>query len=342
MSPKLGTVMGKFSLVAGTRQEQATNMAAVKPAYGILRKHKPESLHTILELTGDPSGRERIYHELIRIIGKEYFQAQGSVTAKLRQAIGAANSFLLRENLRALPHGHRAGGVTCVVLREGTVCIAQAGPTAAYVSYQGKLTSFPKSPVTELTAEEATPLGFKRGMPIHFYRSKVGVGDVILLASGFLAQQASPEQLAQAIVGKDMGPALANLEELTGEEDASAMLIRTAPVEEKPRVKRLVAVRRPVMPKGQEAPEEQPARPRDREAPRERPPRPDGDSLERRVSSLLENALKGTGDFLRRLLPERTLSDSTKSAEVPAKAKQAPVPGKRVARPRRPAKAPTV
>ena len=304
MSPKVGTVIGKLSLVAGARQEQATNMAAVKPAYGILRKRKPESLHTILEVTGDPSGRERIYRELIRIIGEEYFQARGSVTAKLRQAIGAANSFLLQENLRALPHEHRAGGVTCAVLREGNVYIAQAGPTAAHVSYQGKLTSFPKSPVTELTAEEATPLGFKRGMPIRFYRSKVGVGDVILLASGSLAQQASPEQIAQAVVGKDMGPALANLEELTGEGDASAMLIRIAPVEEKPRVKRQVAVRRPVRPKVKEAPEEQPIRPRDREAPRERPPRPDGDSLERRVSSLLDNALKGTGDFLRRLLPE--------------------------------------
>jgi len=336
MSPKVGTVIGKLSLVAGARQEQVENVAAVKPARGILRKRKKESLYIILDVTGDPVGRDAIYRELIRIIGEEYFQAQGSVTAKLRQAIGAANSFLLQENLKALPHEHRAGGVTCAVRREGNVYIAQAGPTAAHVSYQGKLTSFPRSPVTELTAEETTPLGFKRGMPIRFYRSKVRAGDVILLVSGFLAQQASPEQIAQAVVGKDMGPALASLEELTGEEDASAMLIRIAPVEEKPRVKRQVAVRRPVRPKVKEAPEEQPTSPRDREAPRERLPRPDGDSLERRVSSLLENALKGTGSFLRRLLPERVLSDSTELTEVPAKAKETPTPSKRVARPRRP------
>ena len=336
MSSKVGTVIGKLSLIAGARQERAENMAAVKPARGILRKGKPERLHTILEVTGDPSGRERIYRELIRIIGEEYFQARGSVTARLRQAIGAANSFLLHENLKSIPHEHRAGGVTCAVLREGNVYIAQAGPTAAHVSYQGKLTSFPRSPVTDFTAEEATPLGFKRGMPIRFYRSEVGVGDVILLASGCLSQQASPEQIAQAVVGKDMGPALANLEELTGEGDASAMLIRIAPVEERPRVKRQVAVRRSVRPKVKETPEEQLTTPRDREAPQERPPRSTGDSLEHRVSSLLENALKGTGDFLRRLLPERVLSDSTKLTKVPAKAKEAPAPNERVAQPRRP------
>jgi len=315
MSPKVGTVMGKLSLVAGARQERVTNVAAVKPARGIFRKRKKESLYIILEVTGDPLGRDAIYRELIRIIGEEYFQARGSVTAKLRQAVGAANSFLLQENLSSLPHEQRAGGITCIVLREGNVYVAQAGPTTAYVSYQGKLTRFPESPVTELTAEEATPLGFKRGIPVRFYRSKVGVGDIILLTSGSLAQQASPEQIAQAVVGQDVDPALANLEELAGEGDTSAMLVRVAPVEEKPRVRRQAVVRRPV-------------RPRVKAAPKERLPRPDWSSLERGVSS----ALRGAGDFLRRLLPERVLS--------PAEAKEAPTPSKRVIRrgqPSRPA-----
>ncbi|MFQ5812779.1 MAG: hypothetical protein ACE5I2_06270 [Anaerolineae bacterium] len=321
MSPKVGTVMGKLSLVAGARQERVTNVAAVKPARGIFRKRKKESLYIILEVTGDPLGRDAIYRELIRVIGEEYFQARGSVTAKLRQAVGAANSFLLQENLKSLPHEQRAGGVTCIVLREGVasltvnVYVAQTGPTAAYVSYQGKLTRFPESPVTELTAEEAMPLGFKRGIPVRFYRSKVGVGDVILLTSGSLAQQASPEQIAQAVVGKDVDLALANLEELAGEGDTSAMLVRVAPVEEKPRVRRQAVVRRPV-------------RPRVEAAPKERLPRPDWSSLERGVSS----ALRGAGDFLRRLLPERVLS--------PAEPKEAPAPSKRVIRrgqPSRPA-----
>ena len=246
MSPKVGTVMGKLNLAAGVKQEQVPNVAAVKPARAILRKRKKENLYIIFDVTGDPSGRERIYRELIRIIGEEYFQVRGSVTAKLRQAIGSANSFLLQENLSALPHEQRAGGVTCAVLREGNVYIAQAGPTAACVSYQGKLTCYPELPIDELTAEEATPLGFKRGIPIRFYRSKVGIEDVILLISGSLAQQASSEQIAQAVVGRDVDPALANLEELAGEVDASAMLIRVAPVEERPRVRREAVAQQPV------------------------------------------------------------------------------------------------
>lgn len=320
MSPKVRIIMGKLSLVAGVRQERVTNVAAVKPARAILRKSKKESLYIILEVTGDPVGRDQIYREMIRIIGEEFFQFQGSVTAKLHQAIGAANSYLLQENLKSLPHEQRAGGVTCAVLREGNVYIAQAGPTAAYVSYQGKLSSFPETPPTELTAEEATPLGFKRGMPMRLYRSKVGIGDVILLTSGSLAQQVSQEQLAQAVVGKDVEPALANLEGLAGEGDTSAMLIRVAPVEERPRV-RPEAIRPPARPKVEPEAVRQPARPR-LEAPiKERLPRPDWSGLEDRMSSLLANALKATGDFLKRLLPE-----------------EVPTPSKRVPKPRQPSR----
>ncbi len=342
MSPKVGTVMGKLSFVAGARQERVTNVAAVKPARAIFQKRKKESLYLIFEVTGDPVGRDAIYREMIRIIGEEYFQAPGSVTAKLRQAIGAANSFLLQENLSSLPHEQRAGGVTCIVLREGTVYVAQAGPTTAYVSYQGKLTCFPES---ELTAEEAAPLGFKRGLAVRFYRSKVGVGDVILLTSGSLAQQGSLEQIAQAVVGKDVDLALANLEELAGEGDTSAMLIRVAPVEEKPRVSREAVVRRPVRPRvkreavvrrpveprakreavvkqpvepraKREAVVKRPVKPKVKEPLKERLPRLDWSSLESRMSS----ALRGAGDFLRRFLPE----------------KEALSPSERVPRPRRP------
>lgn len=291
MNPKVGTIMGKFSVVAGVKQEHVTNVAAVKPARGVLRKPKRERLYIILDVTGEPVGRARIYSEMIRIIGKEYFRARGSITTKLRQAIGAANSFLLQENLNALPLEQRAGGVTCAVLKEGTVYIAQVGPTtAAYVSYQGKLRSFPETPVAELTAEEATPLGFKRGIPIRFFRSQVGIGDVILLISGSLAQQVGREQIAQALTGKDVDVALASLEQLVGEGDASAMLVRVAPMEEKVRARPQAIMR--------------PARAVVEAAPTEHVPHREWRSAERGWSSLLAKALEAIGDFLRRLLPE--------------------------------------
>jgi len=354
MSPKVGTLMGKLSLVGGIRQEQVTNVAGVKPARAILRKSRKERLYIITEVTGDPSGRDEIYRELIRIIGKEYFQARGSITARLRQAIDAVNSYLLQENLRSLPHEQRAGGVTCAVLREGNVYIAQAGPTAAYVSHRGKLSRFPETPLDGLTAEDATPLGFKRGLPVRFYRSKVGLGDVILLASGSLAREVSTEQIAQAIVGQDIDPALAHLEGLAGEGEASALLIRVAPVEERARVQRQVVARRPVGPGIEEAlppriekvppkvravpPKISEAPPRVSKAPRrireappkvsetpakiketleERLPRADWDGLKSRISLILANSLKATGDFLKRLLPEAEVSPARQRAPSP-------------------------
>ncbi len=340
MSPKVETFMGKLSLVAGTRQEWVTNMAAVQPAQSILRKRPKESLYIILDVTGDPSGRERICRELIRIIGKEYFQAPGSVTAKLRQAIGHANYFLLQENLQSLPHEQRAGGLTCAVLREETVYIAQAGPTMAYVSYQGMLMSFPERSVTELMAEEAIPLGFKRGMPIRFYRTKVGIGGFILLTVGSLAQQTSPEQIAQAVVGKDMYPALASLEELAGKEDASAMIIQVAPAEEMLRVQRRALVRRPVRLRGQEAPMEQPTKPKVEEAPVERFTRPKVEEtpVEQPTRSKIEEA---PVERLARPKPEEPPKEQLARPKVeeapverPAKPKAEEAPKERIARPR--------
>lgn len=311
MNPKVGTIMGKFSVVAGVKQEHVLNVAAVKPARGVLRRPKRERLYIILDVSGEPVGRDRIYSEMIRIIGKEYFRARGSITAKLRQAIGAANSFLLQENLNALPLEQRAGSVTCAVLREGNVYIAQVGPTtAAYVSYQGKLRSFPEIPVAELTAEEATPLGFKRGIPIRFFRSQVGIGDVILLTSGSLAQRVEREQIAQALTGKDVDVALASLEQLVGEGDASAMLVRAAPMEEKVRAKPRAIIR--------------PARVMVEAAPTEPLPHPERRRARQGWSSLLARALEAIGDCLRRLLPE--------PVPRPVRAKEALIPSKPVPR----------
>lgn len=314
MSPKLETIVGQLSLVAGVRQEQSTNMAAIEPARAILQKPREGSLYIMVEVTGDPLGRDEIYRELTRTISEEYFRARGSITARLRQATRTANSFLLQENLSSLPHEQRTGGVTCAVLREGNFYITQAGPTTVYVSRQGEVTSFPES---ELTAEEATPLGFKKEVPVRFYYRKVGAGDVILLANSSLAQQVSSEQIAQAVVEQDVGLALANVEELAGGGDTSAMIIRVVPAGERPRIKSAVTRR--------------PATAGLKVAAKERLPHPDWGSLGRRMASLLTNTLRGLSNFLRRLLPEPVPS--------PSEAKEALAPSERVIRPRQPYRA---
>ena len=53
MSPKLETIVGQLSLVAGARQAQAANMAAIEPARAILQKRKEGSLYILVELAGD-------------------------------------------------------------------------------------------------------------------------------------------------------------------------------------------------------------------------------------------------------------------------------------------------
>jgi len=226
---ELKTTIGQLNVLEGASQEWTANMAVFEPTFFLSRRGK-EKLYLLIELTGPQWGREGLCEKLLEIGKEAYFNAPGSITAGLRQAIEAINAHLLRENLNALSKERWSGGITCMVLRGHDLFIAQAGPALAYVAHGGggSAAELHPYPPDWWQRRGTAPLGSERDVEIGFFHCQVGPGDVILVAESALARLATPDELSMALARRRMSEALDDLERLAGQGDLSAMIIKVA------------------------------------------------------------------------------------------------------------------
>lgn len=127
---------------------------------------------------------------------------------------------LLRAHQEQRERDHAlALGVTCALLREGQIYLAQAGPTTAYIWSAGRLRV-----VAQTEAPEVAP-------QVQLLRHHVAAGDVILMASSSLAQL-TPLAGIEALLASSMEEAARGLYRLAREEaNFSALLLRPSYLE---------------------------------------------------------------------------------------------------------------
>ncbi len=261
MSVKLDTAVGQLHIAQGVVQEESDNVLVMQPSSLLPLGRDKGHLYAVIELEGQPPGRDETCRRLIEIIEKGYRRAPGSVTARLRQAIEEANAFLYEANRQAIQDDQRSGGVTCIVFKDGNVYVGQAGPALAYVARKGKLWRYPKtSPWLDAAPPEpgesySPPLGAGRKVEINFAHCQVQPGDIILLATSALASRASHREVTEAVVYQGVEAALKNLRALAGQADLSAVVVEVMAAE-----------------KAEAAPQK-PAREKTRAVPIERAPR---------------------------------------------------------------------
>lgn len=88
-----------------------------------------ETLVVFLDL---PTASPSVCADLLRTLSDAFWRAPGGVTTALRLAIKLANDRLIELN-RGAPAGQQAqGSLTCAVINEQSLIIAQAGPAIAY------------------------------------------------------------------------------------------------------------------------------------------------------------------------------------------------------------------
>jgi hypothetical protein len=116
------------------------------------------------------------------------------------------------------------------VLRGSDLYIAQAGPALVYVARQGQTLTFPDSPppLDWLGGGASAPLGRQRAVGVRFFHCTVQPGDVILLAQLTWVQQIRSDQIAEAVNYTGVDQAMSNLQALTGQEDAAALIVEIA------------------------------------------------------------------------------------------------------------------
>lgn len=228
----LKTTVGQVALIGGGSYDRPGHILVDEPGGRFGRGRGKGNLYIVLELSGPPTGRDAISEYLAQSMRQSYRGWKGSVTAGLRQAIREANDLLLEENRTSLPGERRSAGVSCVVLREDDLFIGQLGPAAVYLLGEGQEFRFPDSSpwLDGIPPEEmdAARLGERREINVDLFHSKVGEGDILLLADSELARclasRAWPDILSKA----SMVEILEDLLAAGRGRDLSALVVRMA------------------------------------------------------------------------------------------------------------------
>ncbi len=216
MSEKPALQVETLYVVGGRRGEGTPpGVAVLPPPLRRARSREEDVFLLLIDLgEGTPSS---LYRRLREAAAQAFWTAEGSVTAALRRAVGAANRLLFQANLEVDPEARRYGGLTCVALREEEVFLAQAGPTWAAALCGGLLEYFPR--------EDLSPLGVAAYADVRLNYLTCGPGDVLLVGTPWLGRAAPPEVLRQ-IFSRPMDGLLDGVEQVGAEEDFAAVVVR--------------------------------------------------------------------------------------------------------------------
>jgi hypothetical protein len=226
---RVRTTVDQVAVVGGKRYDQPLGILVEERTSRFAIGRDRGNLYVLVDVSGPVAGRGVIAGQLAAIVRDAYYDWQGSITAGLQQALRRANNLLYDENRNSLPGDRRTAGLSCVVLRDMELFVAQVGPTAVYLADDGLVTRYPDvSPwFDDLPPEEmdAAALGERRDVNVALFHAQIGSGSVILLVEGDLvrdlASQAWPDILSHASTGEILE---ALLEKSQGR-DTSALVV---------------------------------------------------------------------------------------------------------------------
>lgn len=226
------TSVGQIALAGGGRLDEASGILVEERASRGGRGRSRDRFYVLAEVAGPVATRHGVARQVARTVCDEYFSQPGSVTAGLQRALARANAELLEENRNSLPTERRTAGVTCAVLREQDLFLAQAGPAAAFIARGGQVTRYPDvSPWLDgIPPEEmdGAALGERRDLRPALFHAEVAAGDSLILAGESLARRLAAGDLP-AILAQDSVPEVLESLAAAGQgEDLSALVVRVA------------------------------------------------------------------------------------------------------------------
>ncbi|MEZ4642904.1 MAG: hypothetical protein R3E31_09260 [Chloroflexota bacterium] len=218
---ELQAIIGQLYVIDGEVQAESGAvpgiLAQAAPAKAA-RARERDYLFVHLTLTGQSRETAVLAQDLLDAIAQRYYQAQGSVTAALRQAIAQANDLLLRLNLSG-SGPVREGAITCGVLRNGELFLLQTGESLALLGHNFGIERLPAH-----LPERSTPLGRTAGLDIRYYHYRLQNGDMLLLADPRLAHLLTAT-FEVALVDTEAEIGLAELVTIVGSDSARLLLL---------------------------------------------------------------------------------------------------------------------
>lgn len=219
---ELEAVYGQLNVQDGKRLDGAPPGVLVEtlsPSGRTARGRDRDTLLVHLTLTSRESSPASLYQNVLEALVEDFYSSSGSVTAALRKAVKAANEYLMLHNIRMEGVDRQHGGVTCAVLREEEIFVAQAGPALGFLVHQGELQRLITRPPAD-----TSPLGVSYGADTRFYHSWVHPGDALLLADSSFERH-TDQVIASAISYKGVSAGLNNLAALMGSDKHARLLM---------------------------------------------------------------------------------------------------------------------
>jgi hypothetical protein len=99
----------------------------------ILGKRAVRSGETLLTFLDLPNASPSTCADIARVLNDGYLRAPGGITSALRLAIKLASDRVMQLNKGALPNQRLEGSISCALVNDESVVIAQSGPAMAFV-----------------------------------------------------------------------------------------------------------------------------------------------------------------------------------------------------------------
>ena len=216
----LQAITGQLYIVEGVVQEgtAAPGLVAQRAPRKAARGREQEFLFLQLTLENPNAEIYTLTQELTEALVSQYYQQTGGITTALRHAIGHINEQLLRWNV-SNGGKSRGGSVTCAVLRDEALVVAQAG---AAVAFLGRNFGVERIPANE--PERVVPLGRSASLDVRMGHYRLQPGDMLLLSDPALG--ALPTAAVQpALVDTEVVLGLQELTDMVGLGSGRLLLI---------------------------------------------------------------------------------------------------------------------
>lgn len=211
------TRSGSFGLVSGIPQEKSDLTLVVTPANPFAPEARKGQLHVVVEADHDVSRGRDACLIVLRTIRRVFYEDPSfSVTSSLRKAILAANRALYQQNFNAPPQKRAVVGLTCAVIKDRDLFIAQVTPAQAYIMAEGRLRALPANAEWGGTNVpfRSRALGASLTIEPDLYRAVLRPGDGVLICTSNLSDLLSREEVTRLLRAAEPDDAVTGITDL--------------------------------------------------------------------------------------------------------------------------------
>ena len=224
---ELEALVGHLFVVGGRVVSTASPGAiAMPPPRRTARGREADSFFGLLSLAPGEHQPAAFYEELSNEITRTYFEATGSVTAALREAINVASEYVYKFN--RVGSDYVTVGLACAVLRGREMYVAVAGSARAFFVRGDGVERMPSE--FELI-EGSVPLGAEIDPDVRMYRHEVREGNFLLLADSSF-NRLTDNTIRHATSSGAIADALSNLAGVASENGACEVINFVEPLVE--------------------------------------------------------------------------------------------------------------